>query len=114
MMKDYLTEQYAEQEPLMEGSFTYIVDTGCSCSCTPDINDFESVVDLKEPITLKGVNGDIECTKGGTIKLETIDNKGEIMTIRTPGYYNPSQGVRRFSPQAYFWMEPQKKREFSK
>ena len=29
MVKDYLTEQYAEQEPLMKGSFTYIVDTGC-------------------------------------------------------------------------------------
>ena len=97
----------------MKGSFTYIVDTGCSFSCTPDINDFASVVDIKEPIILKGVTGDIECTKGGTIKLETIDNKGEIMTIMTPGYYNLSQGVRLFSPQAHFWMELQKKGEFS-
>ena len=71
------------------------------------------MVDNKEPITLKGVTGDIEYTKGCTIKLETIDNKGETMIIRTHGYYNPSQGVRLFSPQANFWMEPQQKGEFS-
>ena len=109
MVKDYLTEQYAEQEPLMKGFFTYIVDTGCSCSCTPDINGFETLIDLKEPITLKGVTGDIECTKGNTIKVLTIDSKGEVVTIKTPGYCNPSQGVRLFSPQAHFWREPQKK-----
>ena len=108
MVKDYLNEEYAEHEELLQGSFSYIVDTGCSCSCTPDINDFEEIKDLKEPITLSGVTGDIECTKGGIIKFQTIDKDGNIVTVRTPGYYNPSQSVRLFSPQSHFWMSPKK------
>ena len=73
VIKDYLEEEYAQQTDLLEGSFSYIVDSGCSCSCTPDINDFEEIKDLKEPIKLNGVTGEVECDKGGIIRFQTVD-----------------------------------------
>ena len=42
------------------------------------------------------------------IKVQTMNRKVEVITIRTPGYFNPNQCVRLFSPQAHFWMMPNK------
>ena len=90
-----------------------IVDTGCSCACSPHKEDFESLKTLKAPITIKGVAGEAQCTQAGIICVQTINAKGDIVTLRTPGYYNPHQSVRLFSPQAHFWLMPKKKGSLS-
>ena len=108
-LRNYLNTDFVAKDSLIEGCFSYIVDTGCSCSCSPHLEDFETLKTLKAPITLKGVAGEAHCTQAGIIKVQTITAKGELVTLRTPGYYNPHQSVRLFSPQAHFWLMPKKK-----
>ena len=108
-LQDYLKNDIHNKHDFIEGAFTYIVDTGCACSCSPYKEDFETLEDLPQPITLKGVTGEQVCSQGGIIKLQCINTKGDIVTIRTPGYHNPHQTVRLFSPQCHFLMMGNKK-----
>ena len=96
-------------DSLVKGYFQFIVDTGCSTSCTPHKEDFEELVEHKSPITLHRITGDQTCTQGGFIKVQTINTKGEVVTLRTPGFYNPHQDIRLFSPQAHFYIMHNKK-----
>ena len=96
----------------MEDCFSFIVDTGCSCSCSPIKEDFKQLVKLPTPITLKGITGEVICKYGRTIKVEIINEKGHIVTVETPGHCNPDQAVRLFSPQAHFWLMPKKEGTF--
>ena len=86
----------------MEGSFHFILDTGCSTSVSCHREDFENLVTLPKPITLHGVAGDSKVTLGGTLKFDCIDSNGHVVTIRTFGYYDPNISVRLFSPQSFF------------
>ena len=112
-LKAYLEHEFVAKDNLLEGCFSYIVDTGCSCSYSPHKEDFESLKTLKAPITLKGVAGDAHCTQAGIICVQTINAKGDVVTLRTPGYYNPHQFICLFSPQAHFWIMPKCKGSLS-
>ena len=107
--RDHLVNKLEEDTLLFKGIFSFIVDTGCSCSCSPFKEDFETLMLLEKPITLNGVVGEVQCTHAGVIKVQTINTKGEVITLKTPGYYNPHQKVRLFSPQAHFWFETGRK-----
>ena len=48
------------------------------------------------------------CECCGTVRTETTNEKIHIVTVETPGYCNPDQAVRLFSPQAHFWLMPKK------
>ena len=108
-LQEYLMNEFQEKHTILEGAFPYIVDTGCACSCSPAKEDFETLDKLKTPITLKGVTGDQQCTHGGMLKLQCINEKGDVVTLRTPAYHNPHQTVRLFSPQCHFQMMHQKR-----
>ena len=97
---------------MIEGCKTFIVYTDCSCSCSPDEEDFKETHTLENPIVLKDVTGKQLCKKGGTLKLQVVNSKGDIVTIRTPGYLNPHQSVRILSPQCHFSYVTQKKGSF--
>ena len=101
-VEDYLVNDLHNKTNLVDGAFTFIVDTGCACSCSPFEADFEYLNTLDQPITLKGVTGEQVCTQGGMLKVQCINSKGDIVTLRTPAYHNPHQTVRLFSPQAHF------------
>ena len=92
----------AIDEVQLEGSFQFVVDSGCTTSVTSHREDFEHLEYLPIPITLHGVAGDSKVVEGGTMKFECIDTKGHVVTIRTFGYYNPDINVRLFSPQGFF------------
>ena len=99
--------EYREKElhpkfDLIPGIISFIMDSGCGCSCSPFEEDFEFLQDLPKPVTLQGVTGDQTCTKGGMIRLQCLNDKGEIVVIRTSAYFNPHQKVRLFSPQCHF------------
>ena len=98
---------------VIDGAFHVIVDTGCTNSATPFKEDFEELVELKHPAKLHGIGGITETTHGGILRYQCIDTKGEIITIRTFGYYNPHQNVRLFGPQAYFNLRNDKQGEFT-
>ena len=108
-LRDYLVNELTEKHQVIEGAFPYIVDTGCACSCSPVKDDFESLKPLPRPIILKGVTGEQKCTLGGMLRLQCINNKGDVVTLRSPAYYNPEQSVRLFSPQCHFQVMHQKK-----
>ena len=97
-LRGNLSDKHRGTHALLSNTHTFIVDSGCSCSCSPHKEDFENLTKLDKPITLHGVTGETTCTEGGTLKLQTINEKGNVVTIRTPGYYNPNQTVRLFSP----------------
>ena len=105
-LNKYLKDEFNDKMDLIKGCFYFIVDSGCACSCSPFKEDFTDLQPLKRPIILKGVTGDITCHYGGTIRVETINSKGNISVLETPGYYNPEQSVRLFSPQSHFWLTP--------
>ena len=55
------------------------------------------------------MTGDKECTQGGIIKIQCINQSGDVVNIETPDYYNPDQSVRLFSPQAHWTYVSKKK-----
>ena len=107
-LNKYLKDEFNDKMNLIKGCFYFIVDSGCACSCSPFKEDFIDLKPLKRPIILKGVTGDITCHYGGTIWVETVNSKGNISVLETPGYCNPEQSVRLFSPQSHFWLTPKR------
>ena len=76
--------------------------------CSPHKENFLSLEKLAWPVTLQGVTGEVTCEHGGTIKIQTLDTQGEIVTIETAGHFNPDQSVCIFSSHAHFWHPPWK------
>ena len=100
-IKEYLINDFQNRNNLIDGVVSWIVDTGFACSCSHDKQDFKEIIKFPKPIILKGVTGDRECTKGGLINIQYINENGDVINIETPGYYNPDQTVRLFSAQAH-------------
>ena len=99
-LQDYLANDFKLKSKMLPGCLHFIVNTGCSISCSPDHKDFESIQPLAKPITMKGVTGDVVCEYGGMINVQVIKANGDIVRLCTPGYYNPHQHVHLFSPQS--------------
>jgi hypothetical protein len=105
-LKEYVKEQFTWSHDLLTDGFHVIVDTGCSTSASPFKEDFETLGPLKKPVTLTGIAGTSTVTQGGVIKYQCINTKGEVVTVRTFGFYDPNLGVRLFSPQSCFYNRP--------
>jgi hypothetical protein len=101
-LRDYHSIHNDNHFNLIDGSFHFIVDTGCSMSCSPCEKDFSELRYLLRPIVLHGIAGNSTVTQGGTMRFQCINTKGEVVTIETFGYYNPNMNVRLFSPPAFF------------
>jgi hypothetical protein len=80
-----------------------IVDTGCSVSASYCKDDFETLNQLHCPVELVGVAGSSKVHYGETLCYDCIDSNGNIVTLRTFGYYSPDMTIRLFSPQAFFY-----------
>ena len=100
--KEYLINDFQNRKNLTDGVVSWIVDTGCDCSCSHDKQDFKEIIKLPKLIILKGVTGDREFTRGGIIRIQFINKNGDVINIETLGHYNPDQTVRLFSPQAHW------------
>ena len=102
-LRDYFVDRgFAAQHDLIEGAFHCIVDSGCSTSASPHKEDFEDIGPLSRPVTLNGIAGNSTVTHGGILKYDCINTKGEIVTVRTFGFYHPNLSCRLFSPQSCF------------
>ena len=101
-VKEYLNTELVDKFDLIKDCFFFLVDSGCSYSCSPHKEDFKALHKLPKPVQLKGITGDILCEYGGTMCFETINDKGNICVLETPAYWNPNQTVHLFSPQAHF------------
>ena len=84
-------------------TFSSIVDTGASATCTNEKGDFipDTLRRLDCPVTLGGIAGDLLIEYSGMVHWETVDAFGSIMEFQTKAYYHPELPGRFFSPQAY-------------
>ena len=86
-----------------------VIDTGASCSITPNLNDFTSAPGKPDTTSMEGLNGQTtEVLGSGNIIWKLEDCHGLQGTIDTTAYFIPSANIRLFSPQAYI-MEQYKK-----
>ena len=82
--------------------FPILVDSGCLVSTSPDEADFEHLVDLKEPVTLEGTGSEVKVTQGGLACCKVLDEKGNVVVLKTFAYLNKHIGFRSLSPQSFF------------
>ena len=84
-------------------AFSAIMDSGCSESCTPNLNDFipGTLRKLDKPISLGGIAGALPVTHSGMVHWETVDDHGDIVEFKTEAFYHPDLPGRLFSPQVY-------------
>ena len=79
-----------------------VIDSGASCSLTPNKHDF--IGDIR-PATINELCGLSNTTKVlgiGTVEWTIRDVFGAIRTLKTEAYYVPEANIRLFSPQTYF------------
>jgi len=81
-----------------------LLDCGASACTSPDLEAFEpeSLCTLRKPIMMQGVGGGVEITMQGILSYQTLDDNGNPLTIRVPGYYAPHLKQSLFSPQILF------------
>ena len=91
---------------LLEGDmYEVIADTGCTNNASGQDADFEpgSIRQLKEPLIIEGVGGNIIVMHIGIVRWEFISKKGEIVVICCWAHYAPALGhLRLMSPQMCF------------
>jgi len=83
-------------------TFEVIVDTGCTNSTSPFIEDFEpnSLKKLDKALIIEGVGGNIKVEKYGKLRWEHVKQNGEIIDLAHEGFYAPELSeTRLFSPQ---------------
>jgi hypothetical protein len=112
-LREYAATALVTQHDLIDGTFHFIVDTGCSTSASPYKEDFESLFDLPKPITLQGIAGNSQVTQAGMMHFQCINTRGEVTEIRAPGFYDTNLHVQLFSPHAYLYSRPQHNGKFT-
>jgi len=95
-----------------DAEFTICLDTGCSMSSTPSLDDFEEPPVKGKFGHLRTINHVVPIEAAGLIRWNVLDSEGKPAVIRVPGYFIPSSGQRLLSPQSYAayhkWADPTK------
>ena len=79
-----------------------VIDSGCSHSLTPNINDFIGDIKPCESHSLIGLNSQAAIVGKGLVQWHVRDCFNALHTITTQVYYVPDGNIRLFSPQKYF------------
>lgn len=84
-------------------SIPIMVDCGASACTSPDLADFEpgTIQDLPKPTHMQGIGGNVPINKCGILRYTAIDDDGNKIEIRCPGFYMPELNQRLFSPQVF-------------
>jgi len=95
-----------------EADFTICLDTGCSMSSTPSLEDFEQPPIKGKFGHLWMINHIVPIKAAGLIWWHVLDSDGKSTVIHVPGYFIPSSGQWLLSPQSYTsyhkWADPTK------
>ena len=79
-----------------------VIDTGASCSVTPNLKDFITTPTVPETQSMEGLNGDKTTVVGAAqLRWDIEDVNGVRSDIETFGYFIPTANIRLFSPQVY-------------
>jgi hypothetical protein len=73
-LRDYYSIMFDDHYNVIEGSFHFIVDTGCSTSASPHKEDFSKLWELPRPITLHGITENSSVTHGGALEFLCINS----------------------------------------
>jgi hypothetical protein len=79
-----------------------VIDTGASCSLTPNADDFIGSIKPSSVKSLTGLADDTEVVGEGLVEWTIRDVFGVTRTMRTQAYYVPKAHIRLLSPQSYF------------
>jgi len=84
-------------------SFSAIVDTGCSITCTNSPHDFVpgTLRALPKPIILGGIAGGLQVREQGIVHWEFLNDFGMIKTLETKAFLQEELPCRLLSPQAF-------------
>ena len=77
------------------------MDSGCSISVTPSLDDFEAPPFRGDFGTMQSVQGTAKIQAFGFVRWRVTDTKGSSHILRCPAYYIPEANLRLMSPQDY-------------
>ena len=78
-----------------------VIDTGCSLSLTPVLDDFVGPIEPSTVHEMTGVADKVKVVGIGTVEWNIRDLYGNVGIVRTRAYYVPGATIRLFSPQEY-------------
>ena len=79
-----------------------IIDSGCSISLTPFMEDFVTPLEPASVEEMEGIGNKVKVHGKGWVEWRIRDVYGRIIVIKTQAYYVPCAKIRLFSPQTYF------------
>ena len=79
-----------------------VIDTGCSFSISPFLNDFVTTIEPAKEIEMNGLKDSVAIQGIGWVEWPIRDVFGNVAVIRTRAYYIPEASIRLFSSQVYF------------
>jgi len=102
-MLHYSSETLESPLASTSNSFTTIVDTGCSITCTNSPHDFipGTLRALPKPITLGSTAGVLQVREQGLVHWEFINNFGVVETLETKAFLQEELPCWLLSPQAF-------------
>ena len=85
----------------MVSSVSVIFDTGATCSCSSNKEDFVELEEKKFPRKLKGIAKGLEIYIFGIVEYSVRSESGSIIALRDQAYYVPGlpKDLRIISPQ---------------
>ena len=86
-----------------ENVFSAICDTGCSFSVTNNDQDIipGTLQKLPEPIVLGGIAGNLKIEYRCRVHWDTVDDYGNVASLKPSAFYHPDIPNRLLSPQAF-------------
>jgi len=102
-MLHYSSETLEAPLASTSNSFTAVVDTGCSITCTNSPHDFipGTLRALARPITLGGIAGGLQVREQGLVHWEFINDFGVVEALETKAFLQEDLPCRLLSPQAF-------------
>ena len=79
-----------------------VIDSGASCSLTPNKHDFIGDIRPATISELRGLSNTTKVLGVGTVEWTIRDVFGAVRALKTEAYYVPEANIRLFSPQMYF------------
>ena len=79
-----------------------VIDSGASCSLTPNKHDFIGDICPATINELRGLSNTTKVLGVGTVEWTIRDVFGAVRTLKTEAYHVPEANIRLFSPQTYF------------
>ena len=95
------TASYIAQE-IKPSAVPIVIDTGCSISVTPFIEDFVTELQPAQEDAMQGLNDSVQVKGIGWVDWTICDIFNWVALVRTQAYHVPEARVRLLSTQTYF------------